>query len=135
MNLNLTIKRTYYPGGTNSIVTNDATGVEVCKTIELPWLNNQRRVSCIPEGRYRLVARFTASKGKHFAVLNVPGRDAILFHAANDAQAELLGCFAPVVQLAGQGKGYSSRLALSRLVALAYPILNAGGEVWITVTK
>lgn len=62
-------------------------------TLELPWRNNERRVSCIPEGEYQVVRRNSAKYGDHFHVLNVPGRDMILIHVANFVK-ELLGCIA-----------------------------------------
>jgi hypothetical protein len=47
-------------------------GKVVAKTIELPWLDNNKRISCIPIGKYRVVRRYTAKHGNHFHVLNVP---------------------------------------------------------------
>ena len=48
-------------------------------TLELPWKGNQRRVSCIPEGRY-WVGRVNSPRfGWTYEVKDVPGRDAILF--------------------------------------------------------
>jgi len=67
--------------------------------LELPWKNNQRRVSCIPAGRYR--ARFRTPENTPaglrtgvYELLDVPDRDGILVHVANKAE-ELLGCLAP----------------------------------------
>jgi hypothetical protein len=54
-----------------------------CKTIELPWLNNQRNISCIPVGTYTVVKRTSEKYGTHFQVLNVPDRSMILIHAGN----------------------------------------------------
>jgi len=65
-----------------------------CKTIELPWRNNQLRISCIPCEVYEVVKRFSAQHGEHFHVLNVPDRDWILMHPANFSR-QLLGCMAP----------------------------------------
>jgi len=51
------LKRTYYPEGTNGIL---AYGNKVIShSIELPWKRNQVRYSCIPEGQYELVKRFS----------------------------------------------------------------------------
>lgn len=54
-----------------------------CKTIELPWLGNQRNISCIPTGTYKVVKRTSERYGTHFQVLNVPDRAMILIHAGN----------------------------------------------------
>jgi hypothetical protein len=62
-------------------------------TLELPWKNNQRKISCIPEGTYKLEHRFSPKYGQHFWVKDVPGRDMILIHAGNKP-ADLLGCIA-----------------------------------------
>ncbi|WP_179950460.1 DUF5675 family protein [Spirosoma aerolatum] len=131
--LNLTLETESFPDGTNGTLS--CGSKYICQTIELPWLDNQPRISCYVGGRYRLMPRFTPEKGKHFEVLDVPGRSAILFHAANDARKELLGCTAPVSRITGHGKGESSRIALAKLVALCYPVFEAGGEVWVDVKR
>lgn len=54
-----------------------------CKTLELPWLNNQRNISCIPNGTYTVVKRMSEKYGTHFQILNVPDRSMILIHCGN----------------------------------------------------
>ena len=44
------LTRTYFPDGTNGKLKCD--GEFICYTIELPWKNNEKRVSCIPVGKY-----------------------------------------------------------------------------------
>ena len=63
-------------------------------TLELPWKNNQRLISCIPPGEYEMFRRHSEKYGSHFHILNVPGRDMILIHTAN-FKRELKGCIAP----------------------------------------
>lgn len=60
-------------------------------TLELPWKNNEPRVSCIPAGRYEVVKRHSPKYGDHFHVLNVPNRSYILIHAGN-YNRDTLGC-------------------------------------------
>lgn len=55
----------------------------VCLTLELPWHNNQKNISCIPVGEYNVVYRTTPSYGEKYKILNVPNRSGILFHAGN----------------------------------------------------
>jgi hypothetical protein len=57
-------------------------GAFVCKTMELPDKNNQKGISCIPEGVYDVVKEATSTYHEypHFRILNVPGRDGILVH-------------------------------------------------------
>lgn len=61
-------------------------------TLERPWLNNKRQVSCIPTGAYDIVPcsmspdygfKPSAKFGDTYQVLAVPDRSLILFHAGN----------------------------------------------------
>jgi hypothetical protein len=65
-----------------------------CKTLELPWRDNKRSISCIPPGVYTVVRRDSAKFKDHFHIKDVPGRDFILIHPANYV-TELRGCIAP----------------------------------------
>ena len=127
----LVLNRTYFPEGTQgTIVWN---GTLVCYAIELPWLHNQQRVSCIPEGEYVLQKRFSPKFQWHLHLKNVPGRDLILIHPANDAKSELLGCIATVALHTGIGKGSSSRKALEKLKVIVYKALSYNEEVKIRI--
>ena len=74
---------------------NDINGVTLfsCKTLELPFKGNQKRISCIPKGKYNVKRRYSLKYGNHFHILNVPNRDFILIHNAN-YWFQLLGCIA-----------------------------------------
>jgi hypothetical protein len=126
------IQRTYYPNGSNGVLSID--GETVCKTIELPWQNNARQISCIPEGRYRLLKRTSAKYGPHLLVSNVPNRALILIHPANDAKTELRGCIAPVTILNGPGKGSKSRLAFEMVRDTVYEAIDKHEDVFLTIT-
>jgi hypothetical protein len=53
-------------------------------TLELPWLDNQTNLSCIPEGVYKTVLAWSNRYQKIMPrLLNVPDRDGILVHAGN----------------------------------------------------
>lgn len=55
-----------------------------CRTIELPWKDNQRMISCIPKGTYLVKMSVWAGKTKKFYLLqNVPGRGGIFMHEGN----------------------------------------------------
>ena len=129
--MELELVRTYFPNGTNGEIFHNK--VRVCYSIELPWLNNQNKISCIPEGRYELTKRFSQRFGQHLLVNNVVNRDYILIHAYNDAREESKGCIAPVSFLTAEGKGNSSRIALKKLLAIAYLELEKGKKVFITI--
>ena len=127
----LVLTRTYFPEGTQGVL--EWKGTLVCNTIELPWLGNQRRISCIPEGDYFLQLRFSPKFKWHFLLMDVPGRDLILIHPANDAKLELLGCIAPVTVHTGIGKGSASRKALEKLKALTKKAFKLNEEVILKI--
>jgi hypothetical protein len=129
--MELELIRTYHSLGTNGILL--LNGIRVCYTIELPWKNNQSRVSCIPEGRYELRKRYTPRFGYHLLVENVPGREWILLHAANDGLKEIKGCIAPASQLVGQGKGILSRIALKKLMTIVMPCLEKHQSLFLII--
>ncbi|SHG82833.1 hypothetical protein SAMN05444372_110103 [Flavobacterium micromati] len=127
----LVLNRIYFPEGTQGSL--EWNGTLVCYTIELPWLGNQRRISCIPEGEYVLKKRYSKKFGWHLHVIHVSGRHLILIHPANNAKKELLGCIAPVTKHTGIGKGSSSRIALKKLKALVYAALECNIVVKISI--
>lgn len=129
--MKLELIRTYFPDGTNGALF--LNGIMVCSTIELPYKNNQPRISCIPEGTYELVKRYSPKFKAHFMLSNVPGREYILIHPANNALLELKGCIAPVSFLTGHGKGVDSVKALRLLLQQLYPLLNNGQKLFITI--
>jgi len=99
----------------------------MCDTLENPWLDNQRNISCIPEGEYKVrlrLARESASRDYlHLLVQDVPNRDWILFHRGNTAK-DTSGCI--LVGLGSQQDFVSnSVLAMDLLIK---EILNLGGE-------
>ena len=72
-----------------------------CRTLELPWRDNERCVSCVPTGRYRLMPR---KVGKYYErasqrwlhqfaleIENVEGRSHCLVHWGNFL-SNTLGC-------------------------------------------
>lgn len=72
-------------------------------TLELPWRENQRNISCIPEGEYPLRKRqFYRGGYDTYLIEKVPNRSYILFHAANWV-AELQGCIAVGRSLSDNG--------------------------------
>jgi len=60
-------------------------------TLELEWADNQKRISCIPEGCYKVVKRTSEKYKEHFHILDVVGRDWILIHHGN-FHKDILGC-------------------------------------------
>ncbi|WP_437920284.1 DUF5675 family protein [Sphingobacterium sp. LRF_L2] len=127
----LVLKRRYGALGTNGSLSYQ--GKHICYTIELPDKNNIPRLSCIPEGRYKLEKKRYPKNGEQIGIPNVLGREAILIHPANNAMKELLGCIAPVTTLTGEGIGTDSRKALHELKALVYALWEMEGEVFLLI--
>jgi hypothetical protein len=129
--MELELIRTYHPLGTNGKIL--GSGRLLAYSIELPWKDNRAGVSCIPEGRYVLLKRWSSRLGRHLLVMDVPQRSDILVHPANDALKELKGCIAPVAVITGEGRGLRSRVAHEELISLVYGALDRRESVFLTV--
>lgn len=127
----LILSRTYFPDGTNGKL--EVEGKLICLTIELPWKENEKRVSCIPEGKYFIRKRYSKKFEYHLEVLDVKNRSFILFHPANNAQKELNGCIAPVTKLSGPGLGLDSRKAFVKLKKLVCKVLDQEQKVELII--
>lgn len=82
-------------------------------TLELPWKENKRNVSCIPEGEYKIRPFHSDTHGYCFEIYNVVNRDLIRMHSANSVRenyqdpyiktkvwrCQLRGCVAPGMKL------------------------------------
>lgn len=125
------LTRTYFPEGTNGKL--ECEGKFICYTIELPWKNNEKRVSCIPEGKYFIRKRYSQKFKWHLEVVDVQNRSLILFHPANNALHELNGCIAPATKLSGTGLGFMSRVAFEKLKKIVYQALDNKESVEILI--
>lgn len=66
-----------------------------CFTLELPYLENKRNVSCIPEGDYEYFKRVSPSRGLEVIQLrDVPNRSFIQIHPGNYTK-QIQGCILP----------------------------------------
>ena len=98
----------------------------MCDTLELPYKDNQRSVSCIPTGEYPVRMRYPRESATrdylHLLVQEVKDRSYILFHKGNSAK-DTRGCI-----LVGQGSQQdivqNSTLAMDLLMK---EIINLGG--------
>ena len=52
-------------------------------TLELPWLENKKAISCIPTGDYLMVWGWSPRFKKNFWRIGVAGRTGILIHKGN----------------------------------------------------
>ena len=102
-------------------------GEEFCDTLELPWKENKRSISCIPAGeddaRLRLPRESATREYVHLLIKDVPNRDYILVHIGNTTK-DTKGCI-----LVGQSRKQhfvgNSTLAMELLIK---EIINLGGE-------
>lgn len=58
-------------------------GIPFALTLERGWKDNQRNISCIPQGKYLCKKIISPRFGSTYEVILVPGRSAILFHSGN----------------------------------------------------
>lgn len=118
------VERTYHASGTHGVLTfADDTRFY---TLERAWVNNERRISCIPEGIYKLVMRYSpivqrTSGGEYtsgYEITGVKDRDLIMIHVGNyvkDTEGCLLVGMSEDFQN-GEPVVWSSRLAFRLLM-------------------
>ena len=93
-----------------------------CRTLELPWRDNQKQISCIPPGEYTVEIRLSNKYGRVYWVRNVENRTYILIHSGNYAgdvskgyKSHVMGCILlgkESGKLGGQVAVLNSRIAV-----------------------
>lgn len=129
--MDLILYRAYYKEGTNGTLF--CSDTFLCHTIELPWKNNKRNLSCIPEGSYEIVTRYSKRFQNHLLIRGVKNRRLILFHPANNALKELEGCIAPVTYLSNIGVGTQSRPMMQKLLSLVHQAKDRKESILLTI--
>jgi len=88
----LTLARSYLPTKTVGILFDETIKLA---TLERAWANNEKNVSCIPEGAY-LVKRDKTGRHQWYSVQDVEGRTFIELHGGRTANHSngciLIGC-------------------------------------------
>lgn len=95
--MNIVIKRSYYPNKTlgDLFLFDSGKLLIMLKTLELPWVDNRKFVSCIPEGTYDIIYPYSGNKFKDVFLLDkVPDREGILIHIGNYTE-QIKGCILP----------------------------------------
>jgi hypothetical protein len=77
--------------GTLYLLDNYSAVIDSWFTLELPDLNNQRRISRIPEGIYKCKKHISPRFGQCLWLQDVPNRSEILIHRGN-YHTDILGC-------------------------------------------
>ena len=94
--MRITINRIYQHDCTLGVLN---AGSFRCFTLELPDKENQKNVSCIPQGVYPCRKYVSKKFGACIAIDNVPGRDYIRMHKGNFTR-QILGCILPGASIA-----------------------------------
>jgi len=99
-----------------------------CYTLELPWRDNKRNISCIPAGEYDSKIRVSPKFGKVYWLTEVENRSFILMHSGNWAgdvekkfKSHVNGCILLGQKrglLAGQLAVLNSRITVKRFIRM-----------------
>ena len=105
----------YHPEGTLGVIRLDG---DLFYSIEKPWLDNARSVSCIPIGTYQTGWRKSPKFGQTWQIEDVTDRTYILIHVAN-YPSDVHGCIGLGTYLMGDRIAVSqSRKAVTRFEKL-----------------
>lgn len=110
----LTIKRVLQDnfGTHGNLYLNNLLDTFMCYTEELPWLDNEQGVSCIPDGMYECTRHNSPDHPNTWQVNNVPNRTEVLIHTGNTMK-DTKGCILVGLIKTPEGVGNS-------VAALAY---------------
>ena len=105
----------YHPEGTLGVIRLDG---DLFYSIEKPWLDNAKSVSCIPIGTYQTGWRKSPKFGQTWQIEDVTDRTYILIHVAN-YPSDVHGCIGLGTYLMGDRIAVSqSRKAVRRFEKL-----------------
>lgn len=103
MELNLIRKSDNGTQTLGSLILKNEQGVIVfsCDTLELPWKDNKKKISCIPKNTYDCIKRESTNNIPylHVLIMNIPNRDGVCIHKGN-LYTQIQGCV-----LVGKGYG------------------------------
>jgi hypothetical protein len=86
----ITIKRWYHNDCTIGRLALSGSAFQ-CFTLELPWKENERGVSCVPKGKYQAFKRQSPKNGLVYELANVKDRTNIQGHSGNFTR-QIEGC-------------------------------------------
>ena len=98
-------------------------------TLELPDRNNERNISCIPEGKNYWNFYFI-NLYLHLLIMDVPNRDGILIHTGNYPK-NTTGCILLGQSINNEGDLVNSRKAIDEFMEL----IKADDEIILEVTN
>lgn len=107
-------------------------GTKECDTLERPWMDNKRGISCIPPGKYPVIMTVSPRFGRPMMRLaETAPRWGILIHAANHVD-ELQGCIA-LGKRVRVDTLMESRKAVAKVEQLVREALAQDIKVWIEI--
>lgn len=110
-------------------------GALICKTLELPWKENKRSISCIPEGTYDVIKQppKPSRNYAYFRLPHVPDRDGILIHKITFVK-DLQGCIGIGSRFADLNKDGVPDMVESG-IKLQWLVDHLPDEFELTITK
>jgi hypothetical protein len=134
------------PEGTTGMLRIDAKPLGF--TIERPWKDNQKSISCIPSGKYKIKFREDPTpltmhyRQKydffkfHLELQDVKDRSGIYIHVANYPK-DVEGCIGVAASCGeiGEHKIYSSRKFFKKLYLKLKAHLDKDEPLWITIDQ
>jgi len=108
--------------------------------LELPYLDNQKSISCIPEGKYLFTKEIQSNRGKVLRIHNVKNRSGILMHFGNYAgsinprtkKPDTKGCILPGASLVDfDNDGYREVTSSKKSMDIIYDLLPDKGTIEI----
>ena len=101
-------------------------------TLEDRWFDNEKQISCIPAGKYKIRLHDSPKFGKVYQVCDVPERSHILIHAGNTKE-DTHGCILLGLMYGTLGTEtavISSRAALANFMTSMIGIEQAELEIY-----
>jgi hypothetical protein len=104
-------------------------------TLERGWRNNERNVSCVPLGTYKIVLEYSNRfKTELWELKDVPNRSECKFHSAN-YWYQLNGCISLGVQLLDINKdGYVDVTQSKRTMSIFHDVLRDYKELELIIS-
>lgn len=103
------------------------------KTLELPWLNNKKNVSCIPKGIYDAkVAYMESLDGYYYKLINVLDRTEIYIHIGN-YYSDIKGCIILGANLSDINKDGEPDVTSSTVTVNAFMALCDGKPIKVII--
>lgn len=109
-------------GGSLSIA-----GAEAARTLELPWRNNEQKISRVPAGSYAARIRADGDLGWRVELIDVPDRENIQLHVGNYPR-HTVGCVLIGTDIASTDGTCALKQSKPAMARLAQAMADASGN-------